>query len=101
MGASTPWAARRAGIGGVGAVTAGNAKTVAVIELSVAVLAIAGCVWSWLAAASPAHIDPVTAGEPVRSSVNYDPAMLSLSLVLATIAGVLLVLGTRGVRRTR
>ena len=81
--------------------TAGHAKTVAIIELSVAVLAAAASVWSWLAAASPAEIAPVTAGEPAQASVSYDPAMLSLSLILATFAGVLLVLGARGVWRTR
>jgi len=82
----------------------GRARTLVVVELSLALLAIVGCVWSWVAAASPAQIEPVVAGEAVRGSINYDPLLLTLSLVLATAAGVLVVLGFRnlgGLRRTR
>jgi len=76
----------------------GRTRTIAVIELSCAVVAVIGCVWSWLAAASPAQIEPVIAGEAVRDSVNYDPLLLTLSLVLATVAGVLAVCGVGGLR---
>ena len=76
-------------------------RRLAVVELSCALLAFVGCVWSWLAAASPAHIDPVVAGETVRGSVNYDPLLLTLSLLLAAVAGVLVILGAGGLRHTR
>lgn len=78
-----------------------NSKILAAVELLIALLAGVGCVWSWRAAASPATIEPVIAGEPARASVNYDPSLLSLSLVLAMIAGVLLVLGIGRWRRSR
>ncbi|MEZ0050899.1 hypothetical protein ABIA30_001897 [Mycobacterium sp. MAA66] len=73
----------------------------AIAELSAALIAIVGCVWSWLAAATPAQIEPVIAGEPAKASVNYDPVLLSLALVLAAVAGVLLVFGVGALRRTR
>lgn len=73
----------------------------AIVELSAALITVIGCVWSWLAAATPAQIEPVLAGEPARASVNYDPSLLSLALVLAAVAGVLVVLGVGGLRRTR
>jgi hypothetical protein len=75
-------------------------KVIAAVELSVALLAVIGCVWSWLAAATPGTIQPVVAGEPVKASVSYDPSLLALSLVLATIAGVLLVTGVGRWRRS-
>jgi hypothetical protein len=76
-------------------------KTIAIIELSVALLAVIGGVWSWLKAATATTIEPVIAGEPVKASVGYDPSLLSLSLVLATIAGVLVVLGVGRWRGSR
>lgn len=33
----------------------------------------------------------------MRGSVDYDPVLLTFSLVLATVAGVLTVLGAKGV----
>ena len=78
-----------------------RSRAIAAVELSVALLALIGCVWSWLAAATPATIEPVVAGEPVKASVSYDPSLLCLSLVLATIAGVLVVLGVGRWRRSR
>lgn len=77
-----------------------KSKTIAAVELLLALIALAGCVWSWRAAASPATIEPVVAGEPVKASVSYDPSLLSLSLVLATVAGVLLVIGVGRWRRS-
>jgi hypothetical protein len=75
-------------------------KVIAAVQLSAAVLALAGCVWSWLAAAMPGTIQPVVAGEPVKASVSYDPSLLALSLVLAALAGVFLVIGVGRWRRS-
>ena len=69
------------------------------IELLVAVIAAAGCVVSWLAASSTVVVGPVIEGEPQTTSVVYSPPLLVLSLFLATVAGVLAVLGIAGLRR--
>ncbi|MHC9291017.1 hypothetical protein ACRCUN_01045 [Mycobacterium sp. LTG2003] len=74
-------------------------KRRAVIELAVAILAAVGCVLSWLAASSTIEVAPILAGEPVTTSVTYSAPLLVLSLLLATAAGVLAVLGIARLRR--
>lgn len=69
------------------------------IELVLAVIAVAGCVLSWLAARSTVEVAPVLDGEPLTTSVVYSPPLLVLSVFLATVAGVLAVLGVAGLRR--
>ncbi len=70
------------------------------IELVVAVLAAVGCVLSWLAASSTVAVAPVLEGEPQTTSVVYSPPLLVLSLFLATVAGVLVVVGIARLRRS-
>jgi uncharacterized membrane protein YidH (DUF202 family) len=69
------------------------------IELVLAVVALIGCVLSWLAADSTADVAPVIAGEPAKTSTVYDPSLITLALLLVTIAGVLLVVGVARWRR--
>jgi hypothetical protein len=69
------------------------------VELMVAVVAAAGCVLSWLAASTTVVVAPVLDGEPMTSSVVYNPPLLVLSLFLATVAGVLVVVGIARSRR--
>ncbi|MBX7435036.1 hypothetical protein JDV09_23485 [Mycobacterium sp. Y57] len=69
--------------------------------MAAAVLAAAGCVLSWLAAGSQVVVAPVLDGEPSTMSMQYSAPLLMLSLVLATVAGVLLVLAVSGLRRSR
>ncbi|MUL44623.1 hypothetical protein FZI85_18070 [Mycobacterium sp. CBMA293] len=76
-------------------------KMVAAGALAVALLAAVGSVVSWLAASSMADVAPVIPGESVRTSVLYDPSYLTLSLLLATLAGVLAVVGTARWRRAK
>lgn len=76
-------------------------KIVAAGGLVAAVLAAVGSVVSWLAASSIADVAPVIPGEPVKTSVLYDPSFISLSLLLATLAGVLAVVGTARWRRAK
>ncbi|MGX9674583.1 hypothetical protein [Mycobacterium sp. HM-7] len=76
-------------------------KILAAGALVVAVLAAAGSVVSWLAASSVADVAPVIPGEPVKTSVLYDPSFIALSLLLATLAGVLAVVGTARWRRAK
>ncbi len=64
----------------------------AVLGLLLAGLAGLGCVLSWLAATTPVVVAPVLEGEPSTVSVQYYAPMLTLSLLLATAAGVLAVL---------
>ena len=71
------------------------------IELLLAVVAAVGSVLSWLAASSTVVVAPVLDGEPQTTSVIYSPPLLVLSLLLATVAGVLAVLGVARVRRNR
>jgi hypothetical protein len=69
------------------------------IELLVAVVAAVGCVVSWLAASSTVAVAPVLEGEPQTTSVVYSAPLLVLSLFLATVAGVLAVVGISRLRR--
>ncbi len=69
------------------------------VELALAVLAVAGCVLSWLAASSTVVVAPVLEGEPQTTSLEYSAPLLVLSLLLATVAGVLVVLGVARLRR--
>ncbi|MDT5210577.1 MAG: hypothetical protein QOF67_2992 [Mycobacterium sp.] len=71
------------------------------IELVLAVVALAGCVLTWLAASSTVEVAPVLDGEPATTSVVYSPPLLVASLFLATVAGVLAVLAVAGLRRAR
>jgi hypothetical protein len=68
------------------------------IELLVAVAAAVGCVLSWLGASSTVVVAPVLDGEPPTTSVAYSAPLLVLSLLLATVAGVLAVLGIARLR---
>jgi hypothetical protein len=71
------------------------------VELVLAVVAAVGCVLSWLAARSTVAVAPVLDGEPATTSVLYSPPLIVLSLFLATVAGVLTVLGVARLRRLR
>ncbi|MCH9729436.1 MAG: hypothetical protein K0U84_07135 [Actinomycetia bacterium] len=65
----------------------------AVVELVLAGCVAAGCVLSWLAAGSQVVVAPVLEGEPPTTSTVYSPPLLILALLLATVAGVLAVMG--------
>jgi hypothetical protein len=69
------------------------------VELVLAVVAVAGCVLSWLAASSTVVVAPVLEGEPKTMSVEYSAPLLVLSLILATVAGVLVVVAVARLRR--
>ncbi|MGV0721233.1 hypothetical protein ABQF17_08650 [Mycolicibacterium elephantis] len=75
-----------------------RASVRAAVLLVLAVAAALGCVLSWLAASSTVVVAPVLEGEPSTTSVVYDAPLLGLSLVLATAAGVLAVLGLARLR---
>lgn len=65
----------------------------AFIELVLACAAAVGCAISWSAVRSTVAVAPVVDGQPVTTSVTYDPSLLLLTLLLATAAGMLAVVG--------
>ncbi len=73
----------------------------AVVELVVAGIAVLGCGLSWWNAQRVVAVAAVTEGEPVTTSVVYNPQLVLLALLLATAAGVLTVLGTARLRRAQ
>ncbi|OBB01318.1 hypothetical protein A5662_13885 [Mycobacteriaceae bacterium 1482268.1] len=76
-----------------------TARGPAVVELALAVAALAGAVWSWFGAQSLVTVAPILSGEPQTTSVAYSPPLLVLMLVLATTAGILAVDGVARLRR--
>jgi hypothetical protein len=78
-----------------------SAQRRAAIELTLACLAVAGCVVSWLNAATAVDVAPVTDGEPTTTSVTYYAPLLLLSLICAAVAGVLAVLAVSRLRRAK
>lgn len=72
----------------------------AVVELLLACAAVAGCAASWSAVRTTVEVAPVLKDQPVTTSVVYDPSMLLLTLLLATVAGMLAVVGIARLRRT-
>jgi hypothetical protein len=71
----------------------------AFIELALACAAVVGCAISWSGVRSTVAVAPVANGQPVTTSVVYDPALLLLTLLLATAAGMLAVVGVARLRR--
>ncbi|BBU24412.1 hypothetical protein [Mycobacterium xenopi] len=78
-----------------------SARTRAIAEIALACAALLGCALSWLHARAPVQVAPVADGQPVTTSVVYDPPLLLLTLLLATAAGVLAVVGTARLRRAQ
>lgn len=76
-----------------------KARLRAIVELVLAVAAAVGSVVSWLASVSTVAVPPIIEGEPLTTSWVYSPPLLTLSLLLATVAGVLAVLGVARMRR--
>ncbi|MFV9634615.1 hypothetical protein [Mycobacterium neumannii] len=73
----------------------------AALELVLAVAAAVGGVLSWLAAKTTVAVPPVLEGEPRTTSVEYSAPMVGLALLLATAAGVFVVLAITHWRRSR
>ena len=70
-----------------------------IVELVLALVAAVGSVLSWMASMSTVQVPPIIEGEPLTTSLVYSPPLLTLSLLLATVAGVLAVLGVTRLRR--
>ncbi|MCQ4360477.1 hypothetical protein [Mycobacterium gordonae] len=72
----------------------------AVVELGLAAVALVATGFSWLQTRSTVAVAPVADGQPATMSVVYDPQQLVLTLLLATVAGVLVVVGVTRLRRS-
>lgn len=70
-----------------------------VVQLVLAVAAAAGSALCWSHVRSWVDVAPVTEGQPGTVSVVYNPPLMMLAWLLATTAGVLVVLGVVGLRR--
>lgn len=70
-----------------------------IVMLVLAVAAAAAAALCWSQVVSMVEVAPVTDGQPTTASTVYDPPMMLLTLLLATTAGVLAVLGLAGIRR--
>lgn len=73
----------------------------ALFELVLAAAAAVGCAMAWLQVRYVVMVAPVIDGEPATASVAYHPRMLLLAWMLATAAGVLVVVGAARLRRVR
>jgi hypothetical protein len=71
------------------------------VQLVLAVVAAGGAALCWSAVRSLVEVPPIIDGQPATVSVVYDPPLMVLAWLLATTAGVLLVLGVAGLRRRR
>jgi NO-binding membrane sensor protein with MHYT domain len=71
------------------------------VELALAGAALVGAGLSWAHASHTIAVAPIADGQPATTSLVYDPQLLLLTLVLATTAGVLAVVGTARLRRAR
>lgn len=74
----------------------GRGRTYAL--LTVAVLAAVGCVVSWVQSQTAVDVAPISDGEPATTSVAYNASWIALALLLATVAGVCVVVGVARLR---
>jgi hypothetical protein len=72
----------------------------ALLELALALAALAGAGVTWSHARHTVGVAPIADGQPSTTSLVYDPQQLLLTMLLVTLAGVLLVVGTARLRRS-
>jgi hypothetical protein len=73
----------------------------ALLELALALAALAGAGITWTHARHIVGVAPIAEGQPSTTSLMYDPQQLLLTMLLVTLAGVLLVVGGARLRRSR
>ena len=73
----------------------------ALVELILAGAALVGAGVSWSHAGRTVDVAPIADGQPLTTSLVYDPQLLLLTLVLVTTAGVFTVIGLARLRRER
>jgi hypothetical protein len=78
-----------------------KARFRAYLELILACAALVGAGVSWVHARHTVSVPPIADGQPITTSLVYNPQLLLLTLVLVTTAGVLAVVGIARLLRTR
>jgi len=73
----------------------------ALVEFVLAAAALVGAGLSWSHARYTVAVAPIADGQPATMSLVYNPQLLLLTLVLATTAAVLAVVGAARLRRSR
>jgi len=73
----------------------------ALVELGLALAALAGAAVSWSHARHTVAVAPIADGQPFTTSLVYTPELLLLTLVLVTTAGALAVVGIARLLRAR
>ena len=73
----------------------------ALLELALALAALAGAGVTWSHARHTVGVAPIADGQPSTTSLVYNPQQLLLTMLLATLAGILLVVGAARLRRSR
>ncbi|MDD4866675.1 MAG: hypothetical protein PHQ28_05970 [Mycobacterium sp.] len=73
----------------------------AALELGLGCVALVAAGVSWSHAARARHVAPIADGQPVTTSLVYNPQLLLLTLVLVTTAGVLAAIGITRLFRGR
>jgi hypothetical protein len=73
----------------------------ALIELTLAGVALVGAGLSWSNASQIRSVAPITEGQPATASLVYDPQLLLLTMLLAIVAGLFAVAGVARLRRSR
>lgn len=73
----------------------------AFVELALACAALVGGGVSWVHARHTVSVAPIADGQPITTSLVYNPQLLLLTLVLVTTAGVLAVVGIARLLRAR
>jgi NO-binding membrane sensor protein with MHYT domain len=72
-----------------------------VVEFVLAGAALVGAGLCWSHARYMVAVAPIADGQPATTSLVYNPQLLLLTLVLATTAAVLAVVGAARLRRSR
>jgi hypothetical protein len=78
-----------------------NPRRRGALELVLAGVALLGSALIWSQSHRAVPVAPIADGQPATVSVVFDPQLLLLTLLLATVAGVLAVVGTARIRRAR
>ncbi|MFY2861763.1 hypothetical protein ACOJVU_19030 [Mycobacterium sp. THU-M104] len=73
----------------------------ALVEVCLACAALVGAGISWTHARHTQRVAPIADGQPFTTSLVYNPQLLLLTLVLVTVAGLLLVTGLARTLRVR
>ncbi len=70
------------------------------LEAVLAVAALIGSVLMWSQSHRAVPVEPIADGQPSTVSVVYDPPLLLLTLLFATVAGILVAVGVARLRRS-